>query len=94
MIFALISGSESYGGGIRGIIKNSPNMLPWLVLLIPVIIAWKSERIGGILVFLLGLVLVYFFNTGPNLFVSTLIATSLIPLMGLSLWIIAIKKNR
>lgn len=31
-VFALVSGSESYGGGLIGIIKNSPNAFPWLLL--------------------------------------------------------------
>jgi hypothetical protein len=32
--FALLSGAERYGGGIDGVIQNSPNALPWLLLLI------------------------------------------------------------
>ncbi|SDS18517.1 hypothetical protein SAMN04515667_1600 [Formosa sp. Hel1_31_208] len=37
--FALLSGSEGYGGGIMGIVKNSPNALPWVVLMFLVFVA-------------------------------------------------------
>ena len=68
-IFALLSGSGDYGGGLKGILYNSPNALPWLVLLILLFVAWKWELIGGILITLVGLVALYFFNfTGPNFF--------------------------
>jgi len=82
-VFALLSGSEDYGGGINGIIKNNPNALPWLTLIGLVLVAWKWELIGGIIISLLGLVLVYFFNfNGPNFWVSTFILTLLITLLG------------
>lgn len=60
-VFALLSGSGDYGGGIKGIIMNSPNSAPWLVLLVFLFIAWKWELIGGILITLLGFVTMYFF---------------------------------
>ncbi len=31
--FALLSGAEQAGGGIAGLIRNSPNAVPWLVAL-------------------------------------------------------------
>lgn len=46
-IFALLSGAEQYGGGFKGVLMNSPNALPWLVLYLINILAWKYERIGG-----------------------------------------------
>ena len=33
-VFALLSGAEEYGGGVKGIITNSPNALPWLLLFV------------------------------------------------------------
>ena len=51
-IFALLSGAEQYGGGLHGLIRNSPNALPWLVLLILWFIARKNELWGGILILL------------------------------------------
>ena len=61
-IFALLSGAETYGGGISGIIKNSPNALPWAALLILIYIGWKWPLIGGICITLFGFGLLYFFG--------------------------------
>jgi len=83
-IFALLSGSKEYGGGISGMIKNSPNALPWLLLLILPGIAWKWELAGGILITALGLAMVFFFNIGSNNFyITTFLITILIPLFGI-----------
>lgn len=61
-IISLLSGSGDYGGGIKGIIQNSPNALPWLIFLILLFVAWKWEIIGGVLIVLVGLVAMYYFN--------------------------------
>ncbi|HHB52203.1 MAG TPA: hypothetical protein ENK75_04055, partial [Saprospiraceae bacterium] len=61
-LFALVSGSEAYGGGLMGIIKNSPNALPWALLLLLVGIAWKWEFLGGILILALAAYLFYLFK--------------------------------
>lgn len=82
-IFALLSGAESKGGGVMGIIKNSPNALPWVLLLFLVYVAWKWELVGGIIITALGLFLFYFFNfAGNNFFLFTFILTLLIILLG------------
>jgi len=82
-IFALLSGAESQGGGVMGIIKNSPNALPWVLLLVLVYVAWKWELVGGIIITALGLFLFYFFNfAGNNFFLFTFILTLLIILLG------------
>lgn len=83
-IFSLLSGEEQYGGGISGIIKNSPNAIPWAVLFLLVLVAWKFELIGGIIITIGGLFFVYFFNfRGENFFLFTFILTMLITLMGI-----------
>ncbi len=82
-IFALLSGSEKYGGGIHGIIKNSPNALPWLILLIIIFIAWKKELVGGIIITLIGIAMLFFFVLlGNNFFLATFILTLLIIILG------------
>jgi len=82
-IFALLSGSEDYGGGINGIIKNSPNAIPWLILLMFLYLAWKWELVGGIIITVFGAFLFYYFNfSGSNFFVSTFIMTLLLPVLG------------
>ena len=40
-VFALFSGSEMYGVGLKGVLMNSPNALPWLLLLVFNYIAYK-----------------------------------------------------
>jgi hypothetical protein len=88
-LFALFSGAENYGNGIHGIIRNSPNALPWLVFLLVVFLAWKWELVGGIIITSFGLFLIYFFNfLGPNFFLTTFIMTVLITILG-SLFIIS-----
>lgn len=82
-IFALLSGSGEYGGGISGIIKNSPNALPWLILLIIIFIAWKWELVGGIIITLLGIAMLLFFIIfGNNFFLATFILILLIIILG------------
>ena len=76
-MFALLSGAERYGGGVKGILLNSPNALPWFLLLIFVFIAWKWELAGGIVITLTGLLTIFFFDfynpkALPGLFVISL----------------------
>ena len=77
-IFALLSGAEEYGGGLRGIIMNSPNALPWLLLFLLVRIAWKEELIGGSLISLMGFITIAFFKTYKHTEVFMLISLPLI----------------
>lgn len=60
-VFAIFSGSGDYGGGLKGVVKNSMNGAPWLLMLIMLFVAWKWELIGGILIILLGFGAMYFF---------------------------------
>ncbi len=82
LVFALISGSESYGGGIMGLIKNSPNALPWLILFVFIFVAWKWELTGGIIITLFGVAMFFFFNQGPNFYMATLFLSLLIIALG------------
>ncbi len=61
-LFALLSGSSKYGEGIIGILKNIPNALPWIILLLVVYISWKNEKIGGWLLIVLAIFFTFFFN--------------------------------
>ena len=82
-VFALLSGSEAYGGGFWGIIKNAPNALPWILLFALNYLVWKKELIGGVVLTLFGLFITYLFNfSGPNFWWSTFIMTSSITLLG------------
>lgn len=62
LIFALLSGAEGYGGGLKGIIQNSPNALPWLLLIIINIIVWKTELWGGLLLIAFSIAAGFFFG--------------------------------
>jgi lipid-A-disaccharide synthase-like uncharacterized protein len=53
--FALLSGAERYGGGIDGVIQNSPNALPWLLLLIVAAMSFRWPLAGAICTALFGL---------------------------------------
>lgn len=82
-IFSLLSGAEKYGGGLMGIIQNSPNALPWALLLLLVYIAWKWEWIGGILITVLGLFFVYYFNLqGSHFYWGVFLLTLFIIVLG------------
>ena len=63
-IFSLVSGAEGFGPGIKGIIINSPNSIPWLILLIISYITYKKQALGSILIFILGLFAFVFFLAG------------------------------
>jgi hypothetical protein len=82
-VFALLSGAEEYGGGISGIIQNSPNALPWLPLLILVGSTWKWEKASGIIIVLFGLFTLFAFNAGNEPFVLFAISLPLISLGGI-----------
>ncbi|MBT3417725.1 MAG: hypothetical protein HN427_03005 [Flavobacteriales bacterium] len=82
-IFALLSGSEGYGGGFMGIVKNSPNALPWLLLFGLNYLVWKKELLGGIILTIFGLFITWLFNfSGPNFWWTTFAFTSFITLLG------------
>jgi len=91
--FALFSGAEAFGGGLSGVIRNSPNALPWIGLLLLTFFARKNGRIGGLLLLLLGLGLAYFFNKGPVFNWSVLIVTLLVPFCGVLFMFGARKTN-
>lgn len=72
-IFALLSGAEDYGGGLKGVLMNSPNSVPWLVLLGIVYIAWKWEKLGGWMLIAISIVFAFFFNAWENIGTSLII---------------------
>ena len=81
-VFALLSGAEEYGGGIQGIIKNSPNALPWAVLFVCVFITWKWELIGGILLIAMGVFTAIQFDAFESVIILCMISLPLV-LMGI-----------
>jgi len=78
MLFALLSGAERIGGGVRGVIYNAPNALPWFILLIFVLLAFRWEFIGGIAIILMGFFTLFFFNAPENHFILWMISIPII----------------
>jgi hypothetical protein len=67
LIFSLMSGFETSGG-----FNNLPNALPWLVLLIGVIIAFRWEIVGSVLVIMYAIFAMIFFGFGIVVFIISL----------------------
>lgn len=84
-IFSLFSGSEEYGGGFTGVLKNSPNALPWAVLLGIVYLAWKNDKIGGYFFLAFGILSVLFFKTWQDLIVFLIVSFPMLLVGGLFL---------
>ena len=82
-VFALLSGSEGYGGEFMGIVKNSPNALPWLLLFGLNYLIWKKELLGGIILTVFGLFISWFFNSGERFYIEVFCMTSIITLLGI-----------
>lgn len=80
-MFALVSGSETFGGGLYGIIRNSPNAIPWAALLILVWVAYRWKLIGGILITLLGFGLLYLFRIFTAEFATITFIIALFPVV-------------
>lgn len=64
--FSLLSGADSQNNGLKGILLNSPNMLPWLLILVIIYITWKWEFIGGLLTTASGLFFSFFFQSAKS----------------------------
>ena len=86
LIFALLSGSESMGGGIKGLLKNIPNTLPWAVLILAVLSSYKWAKAGSLISLLVSLGLMYFLNfSGGNFFLSTFVLCLLLVFLSFTL---------
>jgi hypothetical protein len=77
-VFALLSGSEEHGGGLKGIIRNSPNSLSWFLFFGLIYLAWKKELIGGVLISTLGIITILAFHTYKNIITFSIISLPLI----------------
>ena len=67
LVFSLMSGFENSGG-----FNNLPNALPWLVLLAGVIIAFRWEIVGSVLIMLYAVFAMIFFGFGIIIFIVSL----------------------
>lgn len=83
--FALMSGAED-----AGFWKNIPNGLPWMILLMFVLIAFRKQVLGGILIILFGVFTIIFFSALQFLWILFLISLPLIFLGG----VLTLLKNK
>lgn len=79
-VFALASGAEEYGGGIYGLIRNSPNAIPWVVLIGVLVLAWRYPFVGGLIYVGAGVFTLLFFKTYQDAVTFVLIT---LPYLGL-----------
>lgn len=91
----MVSGSEGFGEGIRGILINSPNAIPWLVLFGFVYVAWRWEHIGASLLLLMSVFTILFFRTYTDVVVFMIISVPLLLLAAAFLfcWYVDRKKR-
>ncbi len=61
-VFAMLSGAEQYGGGLKGIMLNSPNVLPWATLYLINVLTWNFERVGGMVLIIASLFMANLFH--------------------------------
>lgn len=73
LVFALLSGAES-----SGIFRNIPNALPWIVLLVFVLIAFRWQVAGGILIILFGIFTIIFFSAIEFIYILFIISLPII----------------
>lgn len=82
--FALLSGAAELGGGVKGIILNSPNALPWLILLALNYVTFKWPRTGGVLLTIISVLTVFAFD---GLKQPLILLTISLPVLILGVWI-------
>ena len=80
--FALLSGSEN-----SGFFKNIPNSLPWVLLLIFVLIAFRKQVLGGVLIILFGIFTIIFFSALEFIWILFIISLPIIILGGALSWL-------
>lgn len=59
--FGLITGSQGEGG-IRELVQNYANILPWIVILLLWFVAWRWEVPGGLLIIVFSVFMAFHLN--------------------------------
>jgi hypothetical protein len=72
-VFALMSGA-----GHSGILRNIPNSLPWILLIILACLTFRWQILGGVLVILFGIFTILFFSALEFLWILFIISLPLI----------------
>lgn len=91
--FGAFSGAETFGGGLKGVLTNIPNALPWFLLLVFVYLSWYYEIVGSILVLLVGAATIFFYDALGHPIVFGLITLPIL-VLGTALLAAAIRIRR
>jgi len=84
-LFALFSGADP-ALGMKGVLLNFPNVIPWLLVWVALFITWKNSKIGGWLFLALALASMFFFHSYQGIIPFLLISFPLIIMGGLFLY--------
>jgi len=79
-VFALFSGAEE--NTFQGLLKNSPNALPWLIMLAISLFGWKHRLVTGIAALILGTFFIVFLAVNGSTLFVVYIVVGLIPMFG------------
>lgn len=77
-MFALLSGASQAGGGLKGIILNSPNALPWAALLILAGFTFRWPLVIGAVIAVIGIATIFAFDTFRSAVTFSLISAPFI----------------
>jgi hypothetical protein len=97
LIFGLLSGA---GAGTKGLVANAPNALPGLLFVASALLAWRWQRLGGVVLLAEGLVLAVGYplimhgGLPASTIVFTLVIISLPPLVAGILFLLARTRAR
>lgn len=73
-VFAALSGAEEAGGGWRGLLRNAPNAVPWVVALAALAAAYRYPVAVGVLFVLLGIASLILFETYRHIVTFSMIS--------------------
>ena len=79
-VFALFSGAEE--NTFQGLLKNSPNALPWLIMLAISLFGWKNKLITGVAALILGTLFIVFLAVKGSTLLVVYIVIGLVPMFG------------
>ncbi len=70
---AIFSGAIRSGITIANMLSHLPDALPWTLLLFTLILAWEYELVGGLVILVLGLGGLYYFQASSTGLISEVI---------------------
>jgi len=93
VFWALFAGVSGASGGFSGIVKNLPNMAPWILPMMALFIARKYPMAGGILFLGFAVFSALFFHTTESLLTFAIITGPAL-ISSILFFIVALGKNK